>query len=104
MSIGITHDGSETVIVVNDVFDGEAAAKLRAMFMASPASARTSIVIDFTQAREITAIALAALEDARRKGLVRFRFRGLPRRHHRLLRFLSPSDDDESSGAGGRSG
>ena len=104
MSIGITHDGSETVIVVNDVFDGEAAAKLRAMFMASPASARTSIVIDFTQAREITAIALAALEDARRKDLVQLRFRGLPQRHHRLLRFLSSGDGDEFLGAGGRSG
>jgi anti-anti-sigma regulatory factor len=93
MSLGITNHGGETVIVVTGVFDGEAAAKLRAMFLASSASAPTSVVIDFSRAREITDIALAALVDARRKGSVQLRIRGLSERHNRMLRFLSPDGD-----------
>lgn len=77
------------MIAVDGVFDGEAAAKLCALLVDTSFPAPATVVIDFSQAREVTYIALAALLNAPRKEAVRLKVRGLAQRHHRIVRFLA---------------
>jgi len=97
MAIDIAQDGDAMVIAFRGDCDGEAAAKLRAMCREALASCSRSVVVDFTDAREVTAIALASLVEEQYGS--RIQVRGLSQRHKRLLRLLSAeraeSIDDE---------
>jgi anti-anti-sigma regulatory factor len=90
VAIEVTDEGGETVIAISGVFDGDAASKLRALFTRHPIGDRSGVVVDFTRAREITDVGLAALVDGQRTHEVQLRIRGLSQRHNRMLRFLSP--------------
>lgn len=89
MSIVISQNGSEAVIRVTGAFDGEAAAKLRAIILGASPAVTTSVTVDLTQAREISDIALAAIVSARRNSAVQLRIRGLTHRHDRMLHLLA---------------
>lgn len=81
---------AEVVVAIRGLFDAPAAARLRAACMEA---ARTNhakrIVVDFSRATEITDIALAILIEQQVAGEgPRLRFRGLSKRHNRMLRYL----------------
>jgi anti-anti-sigma regulatory factor len=94
VSFEITHDAGEAVIHITGLFDAEAAAKLRSIFMSQSTSPSTQAVIDFTKARDITDIALAALLGVMRDDRLQVRTRGLTARHNRMLRFLSSGNEE----------
>ena len=76
-----------TVVAVEGTLDPAAATALRDGLTAMPAGQQ--VILDFTHARSIEDIALAALADgllADRR--VEVRFRGLSQHHERVLRYL----------------
>jgi hypothetical protein len=88
----LAQNAGETVFEVDGVFDGEAAAKLCALLAEAPPSTLRSVVLDFSRAREVTYIALAALLDEKRREARSVRIRGLASRQRRVLRFLAPEE------------
>lgn len=81
----LTHNAKETVIAVDGVFDGEAAAKLCALLVDARLPTPAVVVIDLGGALEVSCIALAALLEAKRKDSVEVQIRGLAHRHGRVL-------------------
>ena len=100
VSFRITCDAGQSVIHVEGPFEVEGASKLRALLMSQRTSNSTRAVIDFTRARDITDIALAAVVEMVRDERLRVRPRGLSARHSRMLRFLSGDSNEAESQSG----
>ena len=89
------HLDQEGVIAIRGVFDPGAAARLRAACMEAAGSAvGKPLVVDFSRATEVSDIALAILleQQVADEG-PRLTFRGLSKRHDRMLRYLGAPRD-----------